>query len=248
VPEPAQNRLDLSRPRTVADILLTAMRLFGRYPLPFLTLAVVVVVPYDLLILGVTGASPLGGNHVSTSTALLLALLGFVLVGPLVSALQVHAILDIGEGVRPKLLDLIGRGLRVLPVVAAAEIISGIGIGIGLLLLFIPGIILAIRFAVVAQVAAVERTDWPGAIRRSGQLVAGNYLRVFGLLFLVALVNLLLVDLVGQLVGTSAAAPQVALGIVVGIITRTFQAMTTAVLYFDLRARETMLTRTAPPS
>jgi hypothetical protein len=238
----------MSQPRTVADILVTALRLFVRYPLLFLALAIVVVVPYELLILGVTGASPLGQGNTSTSTAFLLALLDFALVGPLVSALQVHAVLDIGEGVRPKLLELLGRGLRVLPVVAAAEIIADIGIGIGLVLLVIPGIILALRFGVVAQVAAVERTDWPSALRRSGRLVAGNYLRVLGLLVVVALVNLLLADLVGQLAGKTATTPQVVLGIAIGVLTRTFQAIATAVLYFDLRARETALTRSGPTS
>jgi hypothetical protein len=248
VPDPSRHHLDISQPRTVADILITALRLFVRYPLLFLALAVVVVVPYDLLILGVTGASPLGQGSTSTSTTFLVALLDFALVGPLVSALQVHAVLDIGEGVRPKLLELLRRGLRVLPVVAAAEIIADIGIGIGLVLLIIPGIILALRFGVVAQVAAVERTDWPGALRRSARLVAGNYLRVFGLLFVVALVNLLLVDLVAQLAGRNVTTLQVVLGIVIGVLTRTFQAIATAVLYFDLRAREAALTRSVPPS
>jgi hypothetical protein len=232
----------------VGQILAAAGRLFVRHPLLFLFLALVVVGPYDLLILGVTGASPLGQNHTSTSTAFLLAVLDFALVGPLVSALQVHAIRDIGEGLRPQLVQLLGRGLRVLPVVAAAEIIADIAIGIGLVLLIIPGVILALRFAVVAQAAAVERTDWPGAIRRSGRLVSGNYLRVFGLFVIIALVNVLLVDLVGQVAGSTATAPQVALGILIGVVTRTFQAMTMAVLYFDLRAREGALTRSVPRS
>lgn len=246
MPEDNRASLDLSQPRTVAEILTTGLRLWVRYPLLFLVLALVVVGPYDLLVLGVAGASPLGQEHASASTALLLALLDFALVGPLVSALQVHAVLSIGEGIRPRLQDILWRGLRVLPVVAAAEIIADIGVGIGLILLIIPGLILAIRFSVVAQVAAVEGTNWPGAIRRSGQLTAGNYLRIFGLLVLVTLVNLVLVDVVGTLAGTAAAAPQVALGIAIGVLTRTFQAITTAVLYFDLRSRARLMVTTPP--
>ena len=246
LPTDERPTLDLTQPRSVGEILLTSLRLFVRHPLLFLTLALLVVGPYDLLILGVSGASPLGQQNTSAYTALILALVDFALVGPLVSALQVHAVLDIGESARPRLLDLLGRGLRVLPVVAAAEIIAGIAIGIGLIVLIIPGIILAIRFAVVAQVAAVERTDWPGALRRSGRLVAGNYLRVFGLLLTITLFNLVLVDVFGKLAGTSAAAPQVALGIAIGVLVRTFQAIATAVLYFDLRARETTVSPSAP--
>ena len=46
----------------------------------------------------------------------------------------------------------------------------------------IPAVILAVRLAVAPQVAATEKTNWPGAIRRSMLLTAGNFWRVLGLL------------------------------------------------------------------
>lgn len=236
------DRLDLARPRSVGEILLAALRLYGRHPLLFLALALLVVGPYDLIVLGVSGAGPLGQDSASASTALVLALLDFALVGPFVSALQVHAVLAIGEGRTPELSEVVAQGVRVLPVVAAAQIIAGICIGIGLVLFIIPGLILALRFAVVAQVAAVEHTDWPTALRRSGRLTARNYLRVLVLLVVVALVNLLLIDGVGHLVGAGASAGQVVVGIAVGVVVRSFQALVTAILYFDLRTREPSLT------
>lgn len=242
MPQDRLTSLDLARPRSTAEILATALRLYGRWPLLFLALALIVVAPYDLLVLAVSGATPLGQNNASASTVLILALFDFALVGPLVSAFQVQAVLMIGEGGRPVFREVFVRGMRALPVVAAAEIIAGIAIGLGLIAFIVPGIILALRFAVVAQVAAVEKTDWPGALRRSGQLTSRNYLRIFGLLLIVAVVNLLLSDGVGQLAGTSAAAPQVALGIAVGVVTRSFQALVLAVLYFDLRFRDSART------
>lgn len=231
----------------MAGIVAAAGRLFVRRPLLFLVLALVVVGPYDLLVLAVTGASPLGQSHSNASTEFILSLLDLALVGPLVSALQVHAVLAIGEGGQPKLGQLLNRGVRVLPVVAAAEIIADICIGVGLILLIIPGIILAIRFTVVAQAAAVERTDWPGALRRSGQLVRGHYLRVFGVFVLVTLVSLLLIDLGVAAAGSAAIAVQMVVIIVIEVLTRSFQAIATAVLYFDLRAREKLVASSAPP-
>jgi hypothetical protein len=219
-------------------VLATALRLYGRHPVMFILLALAVVAPYDLAVLALANAAPLGQQSVSAGTVTVIALVDFALVGPLVSALQMQALVTIGAGGRPGLGDVIARGIRVLPVVAAAEIIAGLGIGIGLVLFIVPGVILALRWAVVAQVAAIEGTDWPGALRRSAALTARNYLRIFGLLLLVSLINLTLANFAGQLAGTGTRPAQVALGIAVGTITRSFEALAVAVLYFDLRARQ----------
>jgi len=231
--------LDLAQPRTVLEVLATSLRLYGRYPVLFLLLALLVVAPYDLIVLAVTHTAPLGQQKGAASTILILTLVEFALVGPFVSALQVQALVTLSQGEQPDLLDLIRRGVMVLPVVAAAEIIAGIGIGLGLILFVIPGVFLALRWAVVAQVAAIERTDWPGALRRSAQLARLNYLRIFVVLFIVSVINLALIDAGASLAGTTRHAPEVILGIAVTTITRSFEALALAVLYFDLRARET---------
>jgi hypothetical protein len=220
-------------------VLSTALTLYLRHPILFLSLALAVVGPYDLIVLATTNAAPLGQQSVSLSTVLILALVDFALVGPLISALQMQALEQIGRREEPNLPDVIARSVRVLPVVAAAEIVAGLGIFVGLILI-VPGIVLALRWAVVAQVAAVEGTDWPGALRRSAQLTARSYLRIFALLFIVYLINLLLGNLAAQAAGTGHDAAQVALGIAVGTITRSFQALVVAVLYYDLRARLTL--------
>ena len=129
------------------------------------------------------------------------------------------------------------QGLKALPVVAAAQIIAGIAIGMGLILLVIPGVYLALRLAVVAQVAAIERTDWPGALRRSAVLTRSNYLRILGLLMCVYAVNLTLTSAGVALAGHGKSAADVAVGIVAATLTQSFQALIAALLYFDLRVR-----------
>ena len=125
-------------------------------------------------------------------------LIELALIDPCVAAVQVQAVLSIGDGERPQIADVIRRGLIVLPVVAAAEIIAGIGIAIGAVFFIIPGVLLAIRWAVVAQAAAVERTDWPTALRRSGQLARRNYWRIFGILLIVGILNEVPADITGS--------------------------------------------------
>jgi hypothetical protein len=231
--------IDLRRRKRVAEVLGDAVRCYGHYPVLFAVLALGVVLPYTLIVLAVTGAPPLGQQHVSARTALILVLLDLLLVTPLISALHIHALVDIAEDRQPELLKVARRGVRVLPVVAAAQIVVAIGTAVGFVLLIVPGVLLAIRWAVVAQAAAVENAGWLGALRRSGELTAGAYLHVFGVILIVGLIESGFQRAGSTLVGTSANAPQVLIGIGVETITRSFAALTSAILFFDLLARGT---------
>jgi len=239
--------LDLTRPRSVGEILASAVWLYRNWPVLFVALSAIVVVPYELVVLVVAHASPLGEGTVA-STALILVLVETALVVPLISALQAHAVITIGNAQAPSFGDVIGRSLRVLPAVAAAEIIAGIGEAIGYVLFIIPGVILTLRWAVVAQAAAIEETDWPTALRRGGELSRRNYLRILGLMLVIGVVYVALTSIGAAIAGTGKGAVAVTVGIVIVVLARTFGALVTAMLYFDLRAREgSGVTRTAGP-
>jgi hypothetical protein len=222
--------LDLSGPRTIGQILGTGLRLYLRLPLLFLSLAAIVVVPYEVVVVLLEH----GKGGLPVGTELLLVLVELALIDPCIAAVQVQVVLDLGEGRRPQITDVIRRGLAVLPVVAAAEIIAGIGIAIGVLCFVIPGVLLALRWAVVAQAAAVERTDWPGALRRSAQLARRNYWRILGLVFIVGILNEIPADVTGPGKHLGVAI----IGIVLAILVHSFGTLVTNLLYFDLRARE----------
>lgn len=233
-----QPPLRFDSPLSVGDMVLTALRLFARHPAAFGLLALAVIAPYELVVLAITGTAPLGQQNAKPGTVFTLLLIEAAFVGPLISALYVQAVVVIGAGERLRMLEVVVRGARVLPVVAAAQIVAGIGIALGLIFLIVPGVILAIRWAVVAQAAALERTDWLGALRRSGQLASGNYVHVLALIAVVTAVNIVL-NVVGEsITGSSTAVGAVILGIAVQSIIRSFAALVTAVLYFDLLARQ----------
>jgi hypothetical protein len=243
---PRRPRVDLTAPRPVGALVADALRLYAAHPALFFTLALAVVAPYQLIVLAATGTSPLGQQTAHASTALTLLLLDFVVVVPLVSALHVRAVGAVARGERPRLLDVIWGAVRVLPVVAAAQIVADIGIGIGIVLFIIPGVVLAIRWAVVAQTAAIERTDWMSALRRGAALTRGSYLHVFGVLVITSVFTYGVLSAGEAAAGSHAGAWQVALGIVVDTITRSFTALTTAVLYFELRGRAGQAPRRPP--
>jgi hypothetical protein len=235
----------IERARSLAEIIGEALEIYQRYPLLFLVLALGVIAPYELAVLALTGNGPLvNGAHQNLGLTYLLLLLDTAMVGPLVSALHIHAVVVIGQGDRPHLRQVVPRALRVLPVVIAAVIASTLGIALGFVALIVPGILLALRWSVVAQTAAVDHEGWIPALRRSGELTHGNYGHIFGLLLITGLVNAGIVFGVGVIpLGSTAGAASVAMGIAAHTITASFSALTLALLYFDLRAR---LAQTAP--
>jgi hypothetical protein len=227
----------LERPLTVDEVLSGALRCYRRYPLLFIELTLAVVVPYVLIVLAATGSGPLGDSHRSGTTSLLVALLENLVVTPLVSALHIHALGPISRGEAPRLSEVFTRGVRVLAVVAAAQIVAAVGAGIGFVLLVIPGVFLATRWAVVAQAAATENLTWLGALRRSFELTAGSFWHTLGVIFLIGLIGGI-VDGVGAIAVNSAATwLQVIVGVAVLTVVLSFTALSTAVLFYDLRAR-----------
>jgi hypothetical protein len=228
------------RPRSVAQIIGEALDLYQGYPLLFLTLALGVIGPYELAVLAITGEGPFTNKaDVNVGVALLKSLLDLALVGPLVSALHIHAVTVIGSGEKPRLGPVTIRALRVLPVVAAAVIVSTLGIGLGFLALIVPGVLLALRWSVVAQVAALEHLDWGSSLGRSRELTRGHYGHIFGLLLIAWILATGITLGVRPIpLGSTTGAASVAVGIATRTITASFSALTLALLYFDLRARQ----------
>jgi hypothetical protein len=231
--------IDIDRERSVADIIGAALDMYQSYPLLFLTLALGVIAPYWIAVLAINGTGPLAGSgQEGLGVFYLLLFLDSALVGPLVSALHIQAVVRIGQRDTPRLAQIAMRGLSVLPVVAAAVIVADLGIALGILALVVPGVLLALRWSVVAQVAAVEHEGWIPSLGRSRELTRGHYWHILGLFVVTALVNGG-VNLGAEALplGSTSGAASVAVGIATHTITASFSALTLAILFFDLRAR-----------
>jgi hypothetical protein len=102
----------------------------------------------------------------------------------------------------------------------------------------VPGILLAVRWAVVAQAAALEGEGWIDALRSSRRLTTGHGWHVFGLLLVTGALNAaVLVGARAIPLGSSTGAGSVAVGTTVETLVASFSALTLALLYFDLQAR-----------
>jgi uncharacterized membrane protein len=68
-------------------------------------------------------------------------------------------------------------------------LLSGLAIGLGLLLLIVPGIYIAVKFSQIRAVIAAENQLNPiEVLSRSWQITKGNSLRIFSFLLIVVIV------------------------------------------------------------
>jgi hypothetical protein len=233
-----QSKLVLDHPRSVWKLLATTFELYRRVPVFFLVLAAIIVVPYEVIVLAVTGNGPFAQGHMAFVPRQLLLAIDSFLVTPLISALHVRAVREVGDGGQPRLLPTLRRSLPTLPVVVVAAGVSSVAITIGTFALAVPGLILWAIWAVVAQTAALERGSWIEALRRSADLTRGHRWHALGLVFVAALIaGVPWLPLVFAFGHTTTTGASFLAGTALQVLLRSFEALITALLYFDLKAR-----------
>lgn len=237
----ASPNLEIERERSAFELIGATFTLYRRYPWLFIVLAGVVVVPFDVIsLLGEPGGPLHGAARVIVAQALSVA--DFALVVPLISALHVFAVEDVRQGREPDLASVGRRGVASLRVVSPAVFLSWLGITLGFIALIVPGVLLALRWAVVAQTGALGATGWRNALERSAGLTEGNRGHVFGLFVLVGVIDLIPVGIHLAVFGTALTVGSFVVSTGFSILTSSFTALAVAFLYFDLMARF----RTAP--
>jgi len=236
-----QAAIELERPRSIPELIGTAFDLYFRVPILFLVLAAVVVVPWEFVVLLVTGAGPLALGHKGIVINQLISLPDYFIVVPLVSALHIHAVNEVGRGGRPRLPSTFRQSLPTLPAVVLATGISGVATSIGYLALVVPGVLLTARWAVVAQTAALDGGSWTDAIRRSTDLTDGERWHAFWVIVVAGMITSVPWLAAWHSIGhETTTVGSFALGTALQVVTRSFGALTAALLYFDLKARRSI--------
>jgi ABC-type multidrug transport system fused ATPase/permease subunit len=152
----------------------------------------------------------------------------------------VEAARDIMDGRRDHSVGSLFRSaVPVIGPLIVAGILAGIAVGIGLLLLIVPGLFLLTIWAVVAPAIVIERTGALGAFGRSAELTKGNRWQVFGVIVVLFLLQFLVTAVI-QAVANSAADSFVGYALadlIVRLLVAPLSALAAAVLYFELTAR-----------
>lgn len=183
------------------------------------------------------------------------AALGIVLVvlfwalSILYQGMVVELVQDVQDGRRD---HSVGGLLRsVEPVfwpLVAVSILFGIGVGIGFILLIVPGLILLVMWSVVAPVTVLEHPGVFAAFRRSREIVRGNGWNVFGVIVMVFVIVFLISIAVGLAASGLGAVGHALVQWVVNSAIAPITALSASVLYFALRPRATQAApATSPP-
>jgi hypothetical protein len=167
--------------------------------------------------------------------AIVLVLL-FWALSILYQGMVVELVQDVQDGRRD---HSIGQLLRsVEPVfwpLVAVGILAAIGLGIGFILLIIPGLILLVLWSVVAPVTVLERPGILAAFRRSRELVRGNGWNVFGVIVLVFVIVFVISIVAGLAASGLGSVGRALVQWAVNSAIAPVTALSAAVLYFSLR-------------
>jgi hypothetical protein len=107
--------LELDLPRSIREMLVVAFELYRRVPGLFLVFAAILVVPYEVIVLVITGKGPFALGQIAFIPRQLIVVIESFLVTPLVSALHIHAVREVGDGGRPRLLPTLRARSRSSP-------------------------------------------------------------------------------------------------------------------------------------
>jgi hypothetical protein len=125
-------------------------------------------------------------------------------------------------------------GNKVAPI-AGASILDGIAIGIGFILLVIPGLFLLTIWAVIIPAIVLENRGALESFGRSRELVRGNGFNVFGIIVLTWLILLAVGIILGIILSPLGESAQSFISNVVsGALTAPFTALTWTLLYYRL--------------
>ncbi len=164
------------------------------------------------------------------------ALVGVILttiLGIIFQGIVVEVARDVEDGVLDSSVgQLVSAVIPAVVPLFLVGILAAIAIVIGFVFLIIPGLVLMTIFAVVAPVTVLERPGVLSAFSRSQQLVKGNALPVFGLIFFNFVLGVV-GGIVAGIAGSGAAGGLV--GWVVSALLAPLTALVIAEAYLRLR-------------
>jgi hypothetical protein len=135
-----------------------------------------------------------------------------------------HSVGQLLQSVEPVFWPLVG-----------VSILFGIGVGIGFVLLIIPGLILLVIWSVVAPVTVLERPGVFAAFGRSRELVRGNGWNVFGVIVIVFLAVVVVSIAAGLIASGLGSVGRSLVQWAVNALLAPIPALGASVLYFTLR-------------
>ena len=237
------------RPLGVGEIIDATFTVYRRRFGPMFAIALMLVfIPFLISLVGGCGLDARGMTSCTSPIGVLGQIAGSI--GTLVAA--VAAILVAAEayaGVPSDWRRAMRIGLRrILPIIGAT-IVAAVLISIGFVLVIVPGIFLAVSFAVVWGALIIEGVGPMESIKRSWRLVAGERWRVFGAGLLVIITAIIVFGVVSAVIGFILSSGLGMSGGMAGYVVQQVSTLLSipltaalgTVIYLDLRVRKESL-------
>lgn len=154
----------------------------------------------------------------------------------LYQGMVVELVQDIQDGRRDHSIGQLLRSVdQVFWPLVGVSILLALGVGIGFVLLIIPGLVLLVMWSVVAPVTVLERPGVFAAFARSRELVRGNGWNVFGVIVLVFVIVFLVSIAAGIATSGLGSVGRALVQWAVNSAIAPIAALSASVLYFELR-------------
>ncbi len=205
---------------------------------PFATIAFLVYSPF-IIATALDGLTAQGESNPVTPVMPLVTLamtLGGLVAQSVLSGAIIFGVLTHLQGNEATVRESLRVGLRYLFPILLVSILQVIIIGLGVMLLLIPGLIAMCAFWVVVPVTVTERPGIWASIERSSELTRGDRWSVFGIIIVLMILNSV-GSLLVQGVALAISGPQIAglVGVLTQALLGTLGAVAMAVGYHDLR-------------
>jgi len=174
--------------------------------------------------------------------AILLGIITWV-VNTVVNGTAVKFASDTVEKGHASLRESLNITLSRLGSLLGVGIVSGILVILGLLLLIVPGVILAIMFSLVVPAIMIEQKGVFESLGRSRKLVSNRWGKTFILLLLVGIIILVVSGVAGALMASFGLAGSIVSNLITTLVIPILPIATT-LLYYSMAARETRLPET----
>lgn len=201
--EPLRKRYPLATPSTYSlpfgAFVSKSLGIYLRNLLPFAALSALVLAPWIVLRILLRQDVPTPGGEAISS--ILQTVLSMVLTGALT-----YGVVQQMHGKSAGIGALVTAGMQSLGRVFVTSLVAGLIIGIGTLMLVVPGIIATVLLYVAIPVAVMEHKSVGDAMRRSSDLTRGSRWAIFGAALLMGLVSIGVVLLCTFVFATTSTA------------------------------------------
>ena len=249
------------RPMSLGEVLDTTFTMYRERFLLFAGIAALpqlLVLVFNFAVLAFTRAGTQNPGSVSPGLvggAIVGGLLGVLLMlftFAIAQAATIWAVSEVYLGRDASVRESYARSMGMVWVVIGVSILVGLATVVGIVLLIIPGIILACRLAISVPAAVVEKESPVAAMARSMELTKGFFWQMFLLLLLVAVLTyvvgiLLQLPVLVSSFTAAVAKQQVSLGVsiyshlaefVSSVLVGPIGTISASLMYYNLRVKK----------